>query len=457
MVLINADVLKDGSIAAYQQTVSDSVKFEKIKFKFPKSWSEYTKTAVFKNEDITVNVVLDESSMLCTGENECYVPHEVIKYPYFTVSVFGIKDDSIATSARAIINVFKSGYELGDAPSEPTPTEYQQVINICEETKNIAESVRNDADSGIFKGEKGDTGPQGIQGIQGEKGDQGIPGPAGPQGEKGEPFTYEDFTEEQLNNLKGEKGDKGDKGDTGEISLDYAHENFASAIVNTVKDSSITVNDVSPMLHDLKVKVFRKNLSYIEAFKNCTVVNGTVTQTEADTTPNPVFKVLKYNDDAYIDVIKNNIALSLGVLNVQIIKDSGFNHIIFGINGKVSDTLVKMNVSDLSDGEYVLSFNVTNITQGSISWQDVQLEAGTVATEYTPYIEDLCTVMVTVKNESGENHSAYAEASGEVKGLKSISPLMELSANNEGVIIDLKYNADTKSYIDNKIKELMQG
>lgn len=216
--MINVDVLADGTAIAYQDTVSDSVNFEKIKFKFPESWNGYTKNAVFRNGSTVVNVVLDESSELCTGEDECYIPYEIIKSPLFTVSVFGINGDSVATSVRASVKVRQSGYELGDLPADPTPTEYQQLIGITEEAKAIAQSVRDDADNGAFKGEKGDTGPQGIQG---EKGDTGIQGPSGPKGDKGDAFTYEDFTSEQLEALKGEKGDKGDPGIIENIDQTY--------------------------------------------------------------------------------------------------------------------------------------------------------------------------------------------------------------------------------------------
>ena len=197
--MIKVDVLENGFVVPYESTVSDSVKFEKIKFNFPREWLGYTKTAVFTNGETTINVVLDGSNTLATGENECYIPHEVIKCPGFTVSVFGVDGDSIATSAKALIKVMESGYVIGENPSDPTPTEYQQIINIISETKSIAQSVRDDADSGLFKGEKGDTGPQGEQGIQGEKGDIGAQGIQGEKGEKGD---------------KGDPGPQGEKGDT---------------------------------------------------------------------------------------------------------------------------------------------------------------------------------------------------------------------------------------------------
>ncbi len=205
--MISARVEENGRIRVLESTVSDSVLFEKIRFDFPESWNGYTKTAVFRNGETTVGVVLDESSELCTGENECYIPYEVIKAPQFTVSVFGVSGESRATTQQASINVTKSGYGTGDTPAEPTPTQYEQIIGIANEMKQlaneamqIAKSVRIEADNGKYNGKKGDTGDQGKK------------------GEKGDPFIYSDFTQAQLSLLKGakgEKGDKGDKGDTG--------------------------------------------------------------------------------------------------------------------------------------------------------------------------------------------------------------------------------------------------
>ena len=193
--MIYAEVSENGKIKAYESTVSDGVEFEKIKFKFPKTWDGFTKTATFVNLDEKVSIILNGESNLCIGEDECYIPYEVLKSPEFTVSVFGVLGDRRATTSQARVIVTKSGYQLGDAPSDPTPSEYEQLIFITTETKAIAQSVRNDANNGIFKGEKGD---------------QGV------KGDKGEPFTYDDFTAEQLAALKGEKGDKGDRGLQGE-------------------------------------------------------------------------------------------------------------------------------------------------------------------------------------------------------------------------------------------------
>ena len=85
-----------------------------------------------------------------------------------------------------------------------TPVEQTTIAEIYA----IAQSVRDDADNGLFdvapgpqgpkgetgqqgpKGEKGETGPQGPQGLQGPRGEQGIPGPQGEPGAPGKTPEY---------------------------------------------------------------------------------------------------------------------------------------------------------------------------------------------------------------------------------------------------------------------------
>ncbi len=187
--MIEIYVSKKGVITTQNSTVSDSIQFETVRFTFENDeWDELTKTAVFKNGETTVNILLNADSN-CISENECYVPFEVISPPFFTVSVFGVNGTKRATTERCRITVTQSGYELGDAPSTPTETEYAQIISLVDETKAIAQSVRDDADSGAFKGDKGDKGETGEQGIQGVQGEQGISGAQGTKGEKGDPFS----------------------------------------------------------------------------------------------------------------------------------------------------------------------------------------------------------------------------------------------------------------------------
>ena len=163
--MIYIKVNENGTLHTFDSTVSDSVKYETVKFDFPISWEGYTKTAVFRNADEKPSVILNSESDLCIGEDECYIPYEVIKSPEFTVSVFGVLGNSRITTAPATISVIQSGYGEGAEPANPTPGEYEQIISLVNQTKEIADSVRLDADNGAFNGKDGYTPQLGVDYI----------------------------------------------------------------------------------------------------------------------------------------------------------------------------------------------------------------------------------------------------------------------------------------------------
>lgn len=247
--MINAEILSNDTLVTEEKTVSGSALHEIIKFTFPDSWNGFTKTAIFQNGEIVKKIILNCDSSICTGENECYIPFEVLKAPKCSVSVLGVKGGRIATTTESFINVKESGYNYETSVS-PTPSELEQLIALSIETKGIAQSVRSDADNHEFDGPEGDKGEKGDKGepfvysdftteqlanLKGEKGDTGDTGPRGLQGDKGEPFVYSDFTPEQLATLKGEKGDKGDTGPKGDKGDPFVYSDFTAEQLANLK------------------------------------------------------------------------------------------------------------------------------------------------------------------------------------------------------------------------------
>ena len=80
--------------------------FEKIRFNFPKNWNGYTKTAVFRNGETAVSVVLDKSSELCTGENECYIPFAFEHGENGDLLIQKAPACTIETQAKAVCELF---------------------------------------------------------------------------------------------------------------------------------------------------------------------------------------------------------------------------------------------------------------------------------------------------------------------------------------------------------------
>ena len=138
----------------YTVLTARSVETVTAHFDFDAEWDGYTKTAVFASGD-TKRVLLDRS-------NQCIVPWEVLTQPgMLQIGVVGTDGDKILPSVKALVCVNEGIYTDGTAPSEPTPTEYAQLISLSEDTKAIAQSVRDDADAGKFDGDKGDKGDPG--------------------------------------------------------------------------------------------------------------------------------------------------------------------------------------------------------------------------------------------------------------------------------------------------------
>lgn len=439
--MIYAQVSERGRLKIRESAASDSIKFETIKFEFPASWEGLAKTAVFRSDAGTLSVVLDGNNSLCISENECYIPHEMLTGEEFTVSVFGENNDTRATAEASAVPVRKSGYGEGDTPSEPTPTEYQQLVSISNATKEMAseakataDALRADAADGVFKGEKGDkgdkgdTGPQGIQGIKGEKGDIGNTGPVGPKGdtgargpqglqgiqgakgdkgdtgEKGDAFTYDDFTAEQLNLLKGEKGDKGEQGDVGELQMNTA---CANALKGASSGNVVSLSCVSPSKHTVSVKLRCKNLtdaaevykdadSYLSTefeerqcirFRSSAILKNTPIIFEPNT---------QYTVSFDVKTVLRNESTEAGAENVFAFFYTD------GTSSKLYNSYTNsgwMHKVLTSDPDKTVSA-VGNIAAEyrCLSYIDIntfQLEKGVSETDYTPHISDFSDVSVT--------------------------------------------------------------
>ncbi len=184
-------------------------------------WNGTVKTAHFKNPktgEITTQLLENDS---------CMVPPEALTdrgNVYFSVT--GEKEGYRITTG--VVSIFNAETIYGGEPSDPTPSQYDQIIaavaesvSAAENAESIAENIQQQAESGAFKGDKGDTGPQGPQG------EPGVDGAAATVAvgtvTTGEPDTPASVTNSGTQNAavldfvipKGVKGDKGDKGDTG--------------------------------------------------------------------------------------------------------------------------------------------------------------------------------------------------------------------------------------------------
>ena len=383
--LINIDIFDGGRIVTYGTAVADSVLFEKIHFNFPAEWDGFAKTAVFTNGETKISVVLNENGKLCTGENECCIPHEVIKAPAFTVSVFGVSGDKRATTQIAQVSVKPSGYGEGATPAEPTPTEYEQLVAIANSAEQLAQSVRSDADSGAFKGDKGE------QGNKGEKGDTGAVGAKGDKGDKGDPG--KDAVTDRAYSPTSENAQSGKAvAEALKAERTYANNSFSGALHGSASGEAVRLTDVSPLEHTLTVKLKSKNLLPFPYFHSSMLQAG-ITYT--------------VNSDGTITANGTATGRSEFVLSANKSDWASGNYVLSGCpSGGSADTYSLQTINGFSDTGSGLQKNDTAefarisiiIKKGTTVSNLVfkpQLELGTTPTAYTPYISDLTSVNVT--------------------------------------------------------------
>ena len=121
----------------------------KAKFNFIGDEWTGTKTALFVQGEYSKSVVLDDN-------DECVIPWEFFAcVENMTIGKVSVSCGDLVTTNCATVKITKSGYQESDASVPPSPDVYQQLIELAEDTKKIAQSVRGDADAGEFDGEEG--------------------------------------------------------------------------------------------------------------------------------------------------------------------------------------------------------------------------------------------------------------------------------------------------------------
>lgn len=279
---------------------SGSVNVYLVQFAFSADWDELDKTAVFRAGDTKISVVLDAT-------NRCQIPWEVLENRGrpLEAGVYGTKNGTVVLpTIWATLGTIKEGASPGENTQPPTPDVYSQILAAASKAEEIAQSVRDDADSGAFDGPPGaspyigengnwwigdkdtgvysggeapeigsngnwyiggkDTGVSatGPAGKDGAPGPAGEPGPAGPAGEAGGYYTPTVDGDGNLSwtgsqdgmpsvpsaNIRGPQGLPGAQGEPGEAatikvgSVTTVEYNSPASVVNAGTDYAAVLN-----------------------------------------------------------------------------------------------------------------------------------------------------------------------------------------------------------------------
>lgn len=112
------------------------------------------KTALFTMNGKSIAMVLDD-----TGD--CLVPWEFFDVSATSIGEVSVFCGDLITANVAHVLVTKSGYTESSTSEPPTSDVYTQLADLVGQAVDTANSVREEADSGAFKGEQGPSGKDG--------------------------------------------------------------------------------------------------------------------------------------------------------------------------------------------------------------------------------------------------------------------------------------------------------
>ncbi|MBQ7798936.1 MAG: collagen-like protein, partial [Oscillospiraceae bacterium] len=285
-------------------------------------------------------------------------------------------------------------------------------------------------------------GPQGDQGLQGIQGEKGEPGPRGPQGEKGE------------TGATGAPGKDGADGKDGIDGRDADPNLFANALKGVASGASVCVEDVSPLEHDVKIKLSSDSTTDFSGIKvivsseqiesvgqlsdakngaNCvdvTFANGSRKIFMGDTTsvdaPNETVLVFpESNWDTYASVI---------------VRSNSYEHLRYdNADGDSVYRDIPINFywehSSSEDGE------VDRLLYESYELPEVE---GYTAAMGEVFIKDLTVELIAqAGSEIGSCEIVVPKVDGTVSDVKSIAPAMAVTTDNSAVVVNLEYNRNT--------------
>ena len=195
------------TVAQNELLTTGMVQAVPVRFRFSPQWAALDRTAVFTAGTVSVSCLLGE-------DNQCFIPWECLTRAgeYLRVGVYGTRgEEMVLPTVSCLLGPICTGTQPEEnTPTEATPTLVQSLLTKAEAAVSVADSLRTDADAGLFNGRDGKDGTNGKDGKDGQNGAPGETGPQGPKGDPGETGPQGPKGE------TGETGPQGPKGDTGE-------------------------------------------------------------------------------------------------------------------------------------------------------------------------------------------------------------------------------------------------
>lgn len=112
-------------------------------------WQGKSVMAYFEDETGTAY------KQLLDADNSCIIPFEVLTDNVFKVGLFAVQSPVLMRTNAVRVRLAVGCGTDGQLPSTPTPTEFEQILNVAKEAKATANDVKTRADNGEFDGKDG--------------------------------------------------------------------------------------------------------------------------------------------------------------------------------------------------------------------------------------------------------------------------------------------------------------
>lgn len=251
----------------------------------------------------------------------------------------------------------------------------------------------------------------------------------------------------------------------------------SEALKGSAQGEGVTIKDISSVEHNVPCKVKSKNLLNAMEIANYIAATDYVKDTENNSftlrgaeggqylagsgqlsLPNVnsntiIEKGVKVKGGVKYTLSFDLLVMEQGAYNSNIsvvIYTSDLGTIPAGIvEGTLGSTVRRsITFTPTTDESISVCFRINN---NYVTLSNIQVEEGSIATEFASYIDDLSSVTVNV-GETGKSVSANNE--GIVEGIKSIYPSMTLTSDTEGVIITAEYIKDIDKAFEERLAEI---
>ena len=372
---------------------------------FDKSWDGFAKTLTwfdaYGENPVQQVLGIDKAQ---DGEGRAYrvaVPPEALKeWGTCSLVIDGYKDHARAKSLTAHFEVEPcSDTSYAAESQDPTPT-------IAEQLQGEIEDIRET----IFKAEESaEAASNAADQAQGY-----TTNPPYPADKVWYLWNGTEYVKSAAPSV-GEQGEKGDKGDTGDTGADgkdgvVDYSLVANALKGSTSGNAIALDDVSPFEHTLGVKARSKNIIPLPYYNESGYEDNGITYTYgadgityASGTSTAVSRFYITPYDPYLPISVGTYIISIAGTgidgkNIQLIGNiySQSKNEYFEIYYDGSRSLIR-NIGN--GGKFRLYLYIPSGVTLENAEIRVQMEKGTTATEYAPYVEvEQRKVLATGKN-----------------------------------------------------------